>query len=681
MRLNLLSKHPLQKWQQTVWLLLVLLTPLFVNLWVEQQFEASKVWLLRSLIWFLALLCFSGWLLDIQFKPLPKPIFNLLIVLVLVLLLATALSQNHYVAIFGSLERGSGALTQVSYLLLFVCVATQIEREGVHLLLRTMIFTAVPITLLGLAQAAGWQLLPVVSDGRTALVTTLGRANFTGAYLALLLPLTLVAVQTAVNRWERLSYGALVGLELLVIALTQARAAWIAAVVGIAVLIWLQRAPRWTVYGRWLAALGGIAMLLTALVLLLQRSLTSGGSIAARWTIWQASLRLLWPRLWLGYGADTLELYFPAVYPPQLVYYQGRGIVVDRAHNWLLDYALSYGVVATLIFIVLLFIVLRRGWQHVANNAHPTDEQRWLTGCMAAICAQWAGNLFLFEVAATAVIFWLLLAITTAMTAERARQQRQLFVSSRLAKGIIILAALGVGWAVWHSNVRPLWADFHSWQATQAFQQADYATAQAAYETAVFHQPNRPEYHVALAFTAVQLGNYPLAETALSQAIQLRPTDPVPFTQLAAVYGREAIETESAAKTEQAYSAYEEAATLAPTIALTYQQYADFALRSGNVVQAQGLAETAVNLDATDAISFSILGWTHITNGDLATAEDAFKEAIRWQPDVADFHLGLATVHYQQGNLTAAQNVLQTSLLLDPTNPSALTLQRQLQER
>ena len=55
------TDHPLQKWQQTVWLLIVLLTPLFVNLWVEQQFEASKVWLLRTLVWVLAVLV-AGWL-------------------------------------------------------------------------------------------------------------------------------------------------------------------------------------------------------------------------------------------------------------------------------------------------------------------------------------------------------------------------------------------------------------------------------------------------------------------------------------------------------------------------------------------------------------------------------------------------------------------------------------------
>ncbi len=80
-------------------------------------------------------------------------------------------------------------------------------------MLHVIILTAVPICLLGLAQAAGWQPLPVFTDARSPMTTTLGRANFTGAYLALLLPLTLTAARSATGRWPRIGYGALVALE------------------------------------------------------------------------------------------------------------------------------------------------------------------------------------------------------------------------------------------------------------------------------------------------------------------------------------------------------------------------------------------------------------------------------------------------------------------------------------
>ena len=273
----------------------------------------------------------------------------------------------------------------------------------------------------------------------------------------------------------------------------------------------------------------------------MQRGIASGDSIAARWTIWQASLRLLWPRLWLGYGADTLELHFPSVYPPQLVYYQGRGIVVDRAHNWLLDWSLNYGVVATVILIGLVTLILWAGWQrlttHNNDGALSSGEQRlehhWLAACMASIFAYLVGNLFLFDVAATAVVVWLLLAIVLVAATSYDAQGGQLSLPLWIRTVVLVVSVFIFVWAVWHSNVRPLLADAHVWRGTRALNQGNPLAALADYSAAVDQQPRRAGYHVALALTAAQVGNFEQAERAMGEAIALRPTDPVLYTQLA----------------------------------------------------------------------------------------------------------------------------------------------------
>jgi Flp pilus assembly protein TadD len=162
------------------------------------------------------------------------------------------------------------------------------------------------------------------------------------------------------------------------------------------------------------------------------------------------------------------------------------------------------------------------------------------------------------------------------------------------------------------------------------------------------------------------------------EAIALRPIDPVLYAQLAAIYAREAIETPE--KNMMAYGAYEQAIALAPTIAATYRQYADLALRSGDGAAALKQAQRAVNLDATDGIAFGILGWAHLQDGNLAAAQSAFEQALKWKPDSADFQLGRATVYYQQGNLDAARKAAQRSLMLDPAYAPALTLQSQLRD-
>ncbi len=367
------------------------------------------------------MLWLGGLLAGYRLKALPLPIVKVLVALVLVLLLSTYLSTNHFIAIFGSLDRANGVLTQISYIVLFICVATQIDPQSSTLLLRVIIFTALPICLMGLAQAAGWQPLPVFTDARSLITTTLGRANFTGAYLSLLLPLVVTAAQSENATWKRMAYAVFVMLVLVVIALTQARAAWISAAAGVSVLLWLQVAPGWSRRVRWFSGLAGISGFVGGLIVILQHATVNGGSIAARWTIWQASLRLLWQRLWTGYGADTLELHFPSVYPPELVYYQGRGVIVDRAHNWLLDWSLNYGVVATVLLAILTYLIIRQGWKVLLSGNKAVvrasevqhHQAHWLAGCMASLCAYLVGNLFLFDVAATAVVFWLLLAIVT----------------------------------------------------------------------------------------------------------------------------------------------------------------------------------------------------------------------------------------------------------------------------
>jgi Flp pilus assembly protein TadD len=326
----------------------------------------------------------------------------------------------------------------------------------------------------------------------------------------------------------------------------------------------------------------------------------------------------------------------------------------------------------------LIALILRLGWQQIAlPAADPPLEREWVAACMAAVSAQLVGNLFLFEVAATSVVFWLLLAMVTGVTLNQAPQQAVLRpVSPRLGKIVLAVAVLIVGWMVWQGNGRPLSADIHSWRGTQALNQGNPAAALLAYTKSAEIQPQRAEYHIAVALTAAQLGRFDEAERAMQAAIALRPRDPVVYTQLAAVYTWQA--AASVEKTDLAYDAFEQAIALAPTIALTNRQYADLALRSGDGALALAQAQRAVDLDATDGIAFGILGWAQLQAGDLATAQGAFEQAVRWQPDSADFYLGLATVHYQQGDLTAAEQAVKHSLARDPTYAPTLALQLQL---
>lgn len=80
--------------------------------------------------------------------------------------------------------------------------------------------------------------------------------------------------------------------------------------------------------------------------------------------------------------------------------------------------------------------------QNTAKQDLPVSqlERRWLAACMAAVCVQLVGNLFLFDVAATAVVFWLLLAIVTAATTPPAKETATFTLPHQLGKVMVVVS-------------------------------------------------------------------------------------------------------------------------------------------------------------------------------------------------------------------------------------------------
>ena len=231
--------QPLHALMEVGWLLIALLIPLAVNLWAQQPFEPSKAALLRTIVWAMAGLWLAGGLLErrnLWREVTAQPLFWPATAVVLVQTLATLLSVERSLSVWGSYERSQGWLTLLSYYLLFLLVAARLRTpsQADHLA-QAMVVTAVPLVALGAAQALGWAPLPLHTDGRSPVYATLGRANFLGAYLALLLPLTLALACTARTRPGRLAAAVLLGGEVVLIGLTRVRAAWLAA--GVALVL------------------------------------------------------------------------------------------------------------------------------------------------------------------------------------------------------------------------------------------------------------------------------------------------------------------------------------------------------------------------------------------------------------------------------------------------------------
>ncbi len=676
-------------WLEAGWLLTAILVPLAINLWARQPFEPPKAALLRTLAWLMAGLWLADCLL-IRRSPWRELRGNRLIWPALAVAaaqtVATLLAADRSLSLWGSYERAQGLLTQLSYVLLFLVVSARLRTlEQARRLLATMVMTAVPLLALGLAQALGWQPAGLVSDARSPVLATLGRSNFLGAYLAMLLPLTAALALTARQRWLRLAAGSLAAGEIAVVALTLARGAWLAAGVAVGLFGLLWAWPRLKHGWRWAAVLGGLLVLAGGLVGALWLG-SQGGSEAARLTIWQATLELISRRPLLGYGPVALGLAFPHVYPPQLVYYQGRGVMIDRAHNLLLDWAATVGVAGLLTGLWLMLAFFTTGWRALRQTADP-ERRAWLAACLAAVAGNVAGNLVSFDTTATATATALLMALIAGLTSPRkqgARGREQGTRDRRWAVAGLLL--VGIGWAVVQANIRPLAADMAAQTAVRRAVAGDRPGAIEAGKRAVVLWPTEPTHRSWLSWACLQqaqaAASSPLpwlqqAEAELLAARDLRPGDYRLWAALGELYGLWGNRWD-AGKLPLAHDAYRRATALAPNHAMLYTNWGMVYLDGGDLAGAAVKFRQAVNLDATDGYAFTHLGDAEFAQGHVAEALEAYRQAAHWEPGLVYAHLGLARCYRQLGQPEAAALALQQALQLDPDNPTALGLRQEM---
>lgn len=677
--------------QLVCWCLLLALAPLSLNLWGQRPFELPKVMIMRSLVWLLAGLMLLDYAVngrslrrDLLANPLLLPVG----VLALAIGVTTATAVDPALALWGSYARSQGAVTQLTYLLLLVTAANQLRSpRRVRQLISIIAITAVPLLLVGLAQAAGLDPFGLVSDARSPLYTTLGRANFTGAYLALLLPLTL-ALALSAGRRRRMGWLLLLGGELALMGATLARSAWVAAAVSLlmfALLAWGPRLPRLWRRAGWAAA--GLLALSGPLVILLPGP-HQVGSTAARRHIWQGAAALIGKRPLLGYGADTLGLMFPQVYPPELVYVQGRSFFVDRAHNWLLEWAVTAGIPGLLAIGLLLFLFFRVTVQAL-RRVQRRQPRLLLVAILAAVGGGLTNNLVSFDVTPTATVTWLLIGAGAALaTPPRRAAVPAISTPSRrrlIGAGLVIVLIFTANGQV---NGRPLLADINARTAHQLAQQGRWQQAAAAGERAVSLWPSEPAAHLLLsdiyerhaaADPAVAAAQLHAADISLHTARRLRPGDVTVWLQSARFY-TVAAQQFGADTRAAANQAFAQALALAPHNAAIYAAWGQTYLDANDAETAAPLLRRAVQLDSSSSAAYLSLAAAELALGRLAVALADYQEAVRLAPTSSRAHAGLADAYWQLNQPQKAWAAAAAALHHDPHNMQALAIREQINQ-
>jgi hypothetical protein len=237
-----LDRFSLHTWtrclQEVLWLAAAAGVPLAFNPWGQNGFELPKALLLRALVLLLGLAALVEALESREsgrrtFRRLP--LFYPALAYGLVFAAATLLAVNPRASLWGLYERQQGLLAQLAYVVLFLFTARGLHtREQRERLWNALVWGSAPVVAYGFVQALGWDVFEWHTDAASPVLSTLGRANFLGSYLVLVIPLAAGRLLTARRRWP---YALLLAAQVTCLALTQARGAvvgmGVAAVVGL----------------------------------------------------------------------------------------------------------------------------------------------------------------------------------------------------------------------------------------------------------------------------------------------------------------------------------------------------------------------------------------------------------------------------------------------------------------
>lgn len=408
-------------------LVAVLAIPLLLNPYSARVFEGEKVSLLRAL----AAIAAAAWLVRylearwIAREPSPRrqarpraqgavlrdqPVFLVALLVGLVTAITGITSIMPRVSLWGSYQRGQGILTTLSYLVLFlVTLNTFTSADGRRRLISTLLVASAPVSLLAVIQFAGLDPLPLRSLEPSRVYGTLSNPIFLGAYLVMVIPLTLsqivrYAVAPAGLRWGGLpGYVVLLALQLAAAVFSSSRGPVLGILTGgfVFLFLWaLQGCRRWFALGLLSVAIIGV-LVLTVLALpntplaALQGAPVIGrfsqimatGSARVRVLIWESVVDRFADqpgRLVLGFGPESTQAALLPTYQPELRHLEPERLP-DRAHSLVLETLVTTGM-AGVISVLLLFIALfyTALWS-LGLVESPRLRNRWLALTVAGV--------------------------------------------------------------------------------------------------------------------------------------------------------------------------------------------------------------------------------------------------------------------------------------------------------
>lgn len=345
---------------------------------IVDEFVLPKLLLARLLVVVLGVLLVTRWSMQRAITWRRTPLDVPLLAFIASAMVSTVFAVNTIVAIFGTYDRWEGLLTICTYAFVYWLAVQFVSGEtDARALTWSLLVSGYVIAVAAVLQAAfgllGGGYFHYGANGPIRADVTLANPDFLGIFLAMLLPVAFAKLISRRPLMTRALAANMVVVFTLGLLLTYTRAAWLAALVGLVVVLSL-RQGRFRVWP--LAALAVVVIALVGVLAVARAGNGQGGlaeglyarvtSIAdvtagtegERLRTWSDTLPLIASRPIVGYGPDTFGLVYPTFQSTNT-----SGTLWDKPHEEALGVAATQGVIGLLAYLWLLVAFARAFWQ------------------------------------------------------------------------------------------------------------------------------------------------------------------------------------------------------------------------------------------------------------------------------------------------------------------------------
>ena len=315
-------------------------------------------------------------------------------VLLGLIVLATAASDSTWRSALGAPLRQEGMLAWLSFAVAFV-VGMSLRRRHRDAVTESLVDAAVVAVLavgtVGVLESVGIRIDADLIEFRGRVRSTLGNPAVLSGFMVLVGPVAAVATARD-GRWRWAGWLACL-LVLVNLATAQTRSVLAVAIaVGIVVALLASRGRlRWLIIAATLVAAVGLSFT--------GRWQQVGDDLEGRIAIWEVAASTIADDPLLGNGPESFIVSYGEHVSDETVREIGRVAAVDRAHSGVLDFAVSFGLIAAALYVAVLLVVgllairaIRGGdWFRAAAGAgiaayalqqqtffaHPTSDMVW----------------------------------------------------------------------------------------------------------------------------------------------------------------------------------------------------------------------------------------------------------------------------------------------------------------